>query len=127
MNMARRMSAIVTVAAALAGCQTTNTAPDPNAAYQLSARLADVIGRCWFGPNASAAFADYHYSPERNADQSRVLIVRKDDPTGLPLLVIEATSGSTVDLYGPLLQTPEGPRLRGDIERWTKGSDSCSA
>jgi hypothetical protein len=112
---------------ALAGCQSTPEAPDPNAAYQLSTRLAAVIGRCWFGENPDAAFAEYQYSPERNADQSRVLIVRKSDPTGLPVLVVAPTSGSSVDLYGPLLETPNGGRIRTDVERWVKGGESCAA
>ncbi len=115
------------LAAALAGCQTAQ-APQPaqiDAAYELSTRLAAVIGRCWFAP-ANPLLPDYSYSPERNANQSRILIVRKDNPTALPVLVIEPKGGSSVDVYGPLLGTSEGPRLKADVDRWTRGDEGCA-
>ncbi len=111
----------------LAGCGTFGGggAETSDAAYLLSLRLADTIGRCWFAPGETA-FAAYKYSPERNADQSRILIVKKDNPTGLPALVIDATSGTSANVYGPLAATAIGPRVRADVDRWVKGSTTCS-
>lgn len=115
------------LAGSLAACQTaTRQSGDPSAAYVMSTRLADLIGRCWFAAG-DPAFADYIYSPERNADQSRILIVEKNDPTGLPLLVVEPKSATVVEVYGPLADAPDGPRLRADVDRWTRGGEGCAA
>jgi hypothetical protein len=54
------------------------------------------------------------------------LLVPKATPTERPVLVIEAIGAAQVNLYGPLLDTPAGPRIRGDVDRWTKGGDACS-
>ncbi len=96
-----------------------------NEAYTLSVQLADTIGRCWFAPGETA-FAGYVYTPERNAGVSRILIVRKDQPTGLPALVIQATGGASANVYGPLADSANGARVRGDIARWAKGGTSCT-
>ncbi|MCR4283344.1 MAG: hypothetical protein NUV72_10005 [Bauldia sp.] len=116
----------ICLALALGGCQTA-TAPVGNSdeAYALSTRLAETIGRCWFA-DGDQRLAAYNYSPERNADQSRVLIVRRSDPTGLPALVIEPKGRATADIYGPLLATAEGNRLRTDIDRWAAGGTGCA-
>ena len=46
---------------------------------------------------------------------------------GLELvLVVEATGASTLDSYGPLLGGPNAGRIRADLDRWSKGSTSCS-
>jgi len=118
----------VALAVTLAACQTAprQSAGDPAAAYTLSIRLAGLIGRCWFA-DGDPAFAGYIYSPERNAEQSRILIVDKSDPTGLPLLVVEPKSATVVDIYGPLGDGPDGPRLTSDVERWTRGGEGCSS
>lgn len=124
--------ALSALAAALAGCQSTSDnggssgAVDiSEAGYTLSLHLADAIGRCWFAPGDNT-FAGYVYSPERNADVSRILIVNKADPTGLPVLVVQATSGSTASVYGPLTSSPAGPRIQSDVARWAKGGSSCT-
>ena len=116
--------------AALSGCQSTSGGGGggveiTDAAYNLSVRLADTIGRCWFA-KGDTTFAGYVYTPERNAGVSRILLVRKDNPTGLPALVVQATSGSSANVYGPLTTSPAGARIRADVARWAKGSTSCS-
>ncbi len=126
---ARSLLAVALAGLSLSGCQFAgggdNSAAISDAAYLLSKQMAETIGRCWFA-EGETAFAGYHYSPERNAGQSRILIVKKDDPTGLPALVIDATSGSSANVYGPLATSPNGPRIRADVERWARGGTSCA-
>ena len=122
--------ALTALAAALSGCMATGGSGSSNveisdAAYNLSVQMANTIGRCWFAPG-DTTFAGYFYSPERNAAVSRILIVKKSDPTGLPALVVEPTSGTTAIVYGPLTNSPAGPRIQADVARWAKGSTSCS-
>ncbi len=121
--------ALTALAAALSGCMSSGgsggSVDVSNAAYDLSVKLADSIGRCWFAPGETA-FAGYVYTPERNAAVSRILIVRKDNPTGLPALVIQATGGSSATVYGPLADSSNGARIRADIGRWAKGGTGCT-
>ena len=128
-----RRLAVTLSAAALGGCQMLggggggSVAPSGSSddAYLLSTRLSETIGRCWFGPNETA-FAGYVYSPERNAGVSRILIVKKNQPQSLPVLVVEAKSASTADVYGPLAASATGPRIRTDVDRWLKGGTGCA-
>ncbi len=57
---------------------------------------------------------------------SRILIVSKDEPTGLPALVVQATGGASATVYGPLADSANGARIRGDIARWAKGGTGCT-
>jgi hypothetical protein len=116
--------------ALLAACQSAPKAPAPqaaasNEAHELARHIGDAIHRCWFGPKETA-FAGYIYSPEPNAVQPRILIVRKDNPAERPVLVVETRGASGVTSYGPLAQTPTGLRIRTDLDRWAKGSERCS-
>ncbi len=115
---------------ALSGCQIAGGGGGggvdvSDEAYNLSVRLADSIGRCWFAAGETA-FAGYVYTPERNAGVSRILLVKKDTPTGLPALVVQATSGASASVYGPLADSANGARIRADIARWAKGGTGCS-
>jgi hypothetical protein len=128
--MRRAAAASLFALLSLAGCQTGGGGGGggveiSDAAYDLSTRLSETIGKCWFAPGETM-LAGYIYSPERNAGVSRILIVKKDAPTGLPALVVEARSGNRADVYGPLVTSASGARIRGDIERWAKGGDSCA-
>ncbi|CAN5149185.1 hypothetical protein BH10PSE9_BH10PSE9_02850 [soil metagenome] len=128
--MIRRIATLA-CAGALAGCQMMGggggsaSLGSPDDAYLLSTKLAENIGRCWFGPTETA-FAGYVYSPERNAGVSRILIVKKNQPQSLPVLVVEAKSSSSADVYGPLAGSATGPRIRADVERWAKGGTGCA-
>ena len=91
-------------------------------------RIADEIGRCWFA-NGEDAFAGHIYAPERNAATSRILLLRKGEPGGLPQLIVDASREgrrTSVKLYGPLLDTPLGTRIRADIDRWVGGVTGCA-
>ena len=94
-----------------------------------AARIADNVGTCWFGGDRPA-FEGYSYAPELAsvANRPRVLIVPADNPTGLPLLVIEASSEdreTRVKLFGPLMATAEAGAIIRDVESWAGGAQDC--
>lgn len=132
-----RLTAIVAALAfPLAACQ--STAPKDYAEFEahqgpgtVAARISENVGACWFAGNRPA-FAEYSYAPELNsfANRPRVLIVRKSDPTGLPLLVIEASTagrGTSVKLFGPLMAGAEAAAIGRDVARWVGGSTGCAS
>src|SRR5262245_4716082 len=114
----------------LAGCQATKEAEEPagptQASYALNQRIGDAIGKCWFDEAGVPTFGKYAYTPEPGNSPPRVLLVPKDTPTERPVLVIESLGAAQVNLYGPLLDSPAGTRIRADVDRWTKGGDGCS-
>ena len=119
------------VAAGLAACQSGGAStpaanvPASNEAHNLARAVGNTMAQCWFAPGETA-FAGYIYSPEPNAVTPRVLIVPKSQPAERPVLVVEAKGASTLDSYGPLLGGPNAGRIRADLDRWSKGSTSCS-
>jgi hypothetical protein len=116
------------VSALLAGCQSMKKeepAPPNQAAYALTRHIGDEIAKCWFDEAGIATFGKYSYSPEPGNTPPRVLIVPKDKPTDPPVLVIEALGANQVNLFGPLLDTPAGTRIRTDVDRWAKGGEDC--
>jgi hypothetical protein len=113
----------------LAGCQTANEEATPaapsQAAYALTKRIGDQIAKCWYDEASVATFGGYSYSPEPGNTPPRVLLVHKDKPTDPPVLVIEAHGANQVDLFGPLLDSPAGTRIRTDVDRWARGGEGC--
>jgi hypothetical protein len=111
---------------ALAACQTaqpTATGATSDEAHALYARLTETVKTCWFA--GDPAFVAYIYSPEINANAPRILIVPKQEPHGRPVLVIEPKAAANADVYGPLLASPAGDRVRADLGRWLKGTSDC--
>jgi hypothetical protein len=89
--------------------------------------LADMVGMCWFD-GKHKAFESYSYAPEPGLSSTRILIVPKAGPHGLPALVVEvlkAKRGTDVRLFGPLMQTGDANTIRTDIMRWTGGAREC--
>lgn len=118
---------ILAGASLLAACQTA-TQPTVNPrtsdeAHALQTRLAETVKTCWF--SGDPAFAGYIYSPEINANAPRILIAPKKEPGGRPVLVIEPKSATTADVYGPMLASPMGARVRADLGRWLNGANDC--
>ena len=113
----------------LVGCQAAKE-EEPSTSnsrtYALTKRVGDAIAKCWFDEAGVATFGKYAYTPEPGNSPPRILLVPKDNPTERPVLVIEAIAAAQVNLYGPLLDGPAGPRIRADVDRWAKGGDSCS-
>ena len=127
LRMTARAAAILSLGL-LAACQSPGPSPQPPASKEtqaLARTLGETIGRCWFAAGETA-FAGYIYSPEPNAVQPRVLIVPKEQPAERPVLVVEATSPASIEVYGPLLDASNSARIRADLDRWAKGGNSCS-
>lgn len=97
--------------------------------------VALAAQKCWYADNEQA-FADYRLADEvhSSAGRPRLLLVPRRDPTGLPLLVVQAerrggeASGtfSEIQAYGPLLAGPHGKRITDDVRRWAGGNDDCA-
>lgn len=138
MNRVQRLRPIVFPAAVafatslplLAACQSVKkgeepAAPPNQAAYALTRHIGDEIAKCWFDEAGIQTFGKYSYSPEPGNTPPRVLLVPKEQPTDPPVLVIEAIGANQVNLFGPLLDSPAGQRIRTDVDRWATGGEGC--
>ena len=127
----RRLILLSATAFALAACQ---SAPKDYIQFHagmdsttIGGLIANNIAACWF-TGERKAFEGYSYAPEAGASADRILIVPKQDPGGLPQLVVEvrkAKRGTDVRLFGPMMQTGEADAIRTDIRRWTGGARDC--
>jgi len=89
---------------------------------------------CWF-KTKDRAFVAYRMADEVNspAGRPRILLVPRNNPTALPVLVVQAeTKGdkasgrfSDVQAYGPLMNSSHGQRIAADVKRWAAGDPSC--
>ena len=127
----RRFFLLAAVALALAACQSVpkdyvqfHAGRD---AVSVAGHIADKVGACWFDGKREA-FANYSYAPEPGLSSTRILIVPKQEPHGLPALVVEvlkAKRGTDVRLFGPLMQSGDAEDIRADVRRWTGGARDC--
>ncbi|MEM7300456.1 MAG: hypothetical protein AAF468_05180 [Pseudomonadota bacterium] len=115
---------------AVTACQSTSPldSVSPRDAMTKVARQAQA---CWFGANKQN-FANYRLASEVSsyAGRPRVLIVPKNNPEGLPKLVVQAErrSGTTeVSVFGPLLDGKDGPLLEQQARAWAAGAKNCTA
>jgi hypothetical protein len=123
---------IVAAALLVAACQTTQQGyvllHAGQAPLDVAENIANKVGTCWF-KRGSSAFKGLSYAPELSSpDRPRVLIVKADDPGGLPQLVIEAVKakrGTDIRLFGPLMATDKASRIRRDVAFWAGGGHSC--
>ena len=109
-----------------------NTKQSPTQAVVTIARIAQT---CWF-QSKDKVFKELRMSNEVNsyAGRPRILLVKRSDPNGLPLLVVQAeekgdgTNGkfTNIQTFGPLLQTAHGKRIVDDVRRWSRGNTTCS-
>lgn len=104
---------------------TINSAPLP-----LIASIGKSIQKCWF-KSGNVNFKPFKLANESNsyAGRPRLLLVPRNNPTGLPSLVIQAEklNGATkLQLFGPLLSTQTGEYISTDIKNWTAGSSACT-
>lgn len=125
----------------LMACQTGSPSADLSIntkenAQQAVVKIAKNAQKCWF-KSGDSAFRGFRLAAETNsyAGRPRFLLVPKNDPGGLPSLVVQAegkgdaSSGKFTNIrtFGPLLSTNEGSRITGDISRWSEGNLSCKA
>lgn len=97
--------------------------PIQNGAVGTLQRINANAYECWA---KDAAFKAYAIIPELDTTGTpRILLVTKGKAQGLPKLVVTA-SGRSVQTFGPLAQSPLGPRINADVTRWAKGAQSCS-
>jgi hypothetical protein len=117
---------------ALTGCTQTPTAPllsQGRSPLDVMTLVAKGSQKCWFdGKNAT--FLPFRMADERgsHSGRPRILVVPKNNPGGLPKLVVQAerTGGQTrVSAFGPLLTGAGGAKLSGQINSWAAGSDAC--
>ncbi|MFB2553229.1 hypothetical protein [Ensifer soli] len=125
-----RLAAIVTLAAGLAGCQSSSAPPAPThdtGALTTMERIALGANRCWF-KSRDPAFAAYRLAPELNSfsGRPRILIVPRNTPESRPLAVVQAEGQpARLQAFGPLFTESQGARMSADIRRWAGGSSSC--
>ncbi|HMB46749.1 MAG TPA: hypothetical protein VKN63_00580 [Afifellaceae bacterium] len=120
------------VAMLLAGCATSTDYLEyrpMGSPQRVADRLLTSIRACWFS-QTGGGFSGYALESElaSHSNRPRLLIVRENERGGLPQLVVEASRDNrrtSVKLFGPLLMTPLGPRIRADIERWTSGQPAA--
>ncbi len=114
---------------ALAGCQQTGSMRNSESPRSMMVRVASQAQACWFKRN-DPAFAEFRMATELNSHSGRprILIVPKNNPAGLPKLVVQAqrNAGITgVATFGPLLDSDNGARIQNDVSKWAGGSKSC--
>ena len=120
------------LAMVLTGCATTTDYlefRDTDRPQVVAARLLTAVDTCWFGERKDA-FAAFRREAElqSHSNKPRILLVKAEEPGGLPQLIIEASRErrrTSVKLFGPLLTTALGPQIRSDIDRWTGGKTGC--
>ncbi len=125
----------------LAACQSDSGSPSANLSInsgqkptQAVASIARTAQKCWF-KSGDETFSGMRMSNEVNSfsGRPRFLLVKRSDPNGLPLLVVQAekkgdgASGTftNIQTFGPLLQTSDGKRITDDVSHWSKGNTDC--
>ena len=122
------------LALSLAGCATATDYLEFRQTERpqvVAARLLSAVDSCWFGEREDD-FSAYRREAElqSHSNKPRILLVKADEPGGLPQLIIEASRErhrTSVKLFGPLLATPLGPSIRSDVDRWTGGKSDCGS
>lgn len=120
---------IVPIVAMLAACTQSTGRLAGETPQSVMTRVAKQAQACWFKGN-DRALAGFRMAPELNSfsGKPRILIVPANQPSGLPKLVAQAErqSGQTAfTAFGPLLDGPDGARLRADLSSWAGGSRTC--
>ncbi len=128
---------IVTGLLFLTACQTKEqpVSTSMNTKQKPESAIAKIAQKCWF-QSGDKTFKACRMANEVSsfAGQPRFLLVPRKNPGGLPLLVVQAeqkgtaTSGkfTNINAFGPLLQTADGKRILGDVNRWSRGETTCS-
>jgi hypothetical protein len=92
-------------------------------------QVAIAAHKCWIA-SKDPAFKAYQMANELNnfGGTPRFLLVPAKHYGGKPLLVVQATGGSSrVEVFGPLMSEPLGARIGADIARWQAGGSDCGS
>jgi hypothetical protein len=82
---------------------------------------------CWF-KSADPAFARYQLAPELNSytGRPRILVVERSQPTGRPLLVVQAEGNpAKLEAFGPMMGGASSAKITTDVNRWAGGGKGC--
>ena len=95
----------------------------------LMVTIARNVQNCWF-KSTNPGFRKFRMANELNsyADRPRLLLVPKNNPTGLPSLVVQAQAKDNLTrlhAFGPLLATHAGKTISADLKNWTSGKTTC--
>lgn len=122
---------LATLAAFAASCQSprapTITLNESHSALSTMERVAVSANSCWF-KSADPAFARYAMAPELNSftGRPRILVVERSQPTGRPLLVVQAEGDpAKLAAFGPMMGGASGARISADVNRWAVGAKGC--
>jgi hypothetical protein len=96
---------------------------------KLMLTISRNVQNCWF-KGANPNFRKFRMANELNsyAGMPRLLLVPKNNPTGLPSLVVQAQSKDNLTrlhVFGPLLATNAGKTISADLKNWTSGKTTC--
>lgn len=124
-------AALAALAALAASCQSPRppmiTLNESHTALSTMERVAVAANSCWF-KSSDPAFARYVMAPELNSftGRPRILVVERSQPTGRPLLVVQAEgSPAKLDAFGPMMGGASSARITSDINRWAGGAKGC--
>ncbi|AGA64524.1 putative lipoprotein [Liberibacter crescens BT-1] len=89
--------------------------------------IAISAQKCWF-KSKDPTFSAYRLEPELDSfsNKPRLLIVPKNNPEDLPLLVVQGEgSPLRLSIFGPLMSKNISYRISKDIQRWSTGKKEC--
>lgn len=126
-------AALSALAIFAASCQSKRapvaTLTESHTALSMMERVAVAAHGCWF-KSSDPAFSRYTMAPELNSftGRPRFLVVDRNQPTGRPVLVVQAEGNpAKLAAFGPLMNGPQQARISSDITRWATGTKSCQA
>ena len=120
---------LILLSIALSGCQQTTKASQGPSPQTIMVHVARQAQACWF-VKKDPAFSEFSMATELNshAGRPRILIVPKNNPAGLPKLVVQAEriiGIAGVSTFGPLLDTDNGARIQDAVSKWAAGGKRC--
>ena len=129
-SLCKPLAVLLPLSLIVTGCTSTPNLNRPSVSPQnMIVRVAQKMQTCWF-KTKDPRFTKFRMAAEVNSfsGKPRVLIVPKNNPGGLPQLVVQAqrVSGrNQLSTFGPLLQTANGRGVEADVRQWAHGRASC--
>lgn len=126
------LATVMLISIGLSGCQSPTGPGNTATLMQLNSlhameHVAITANKCWF-KSKDPQFLPYGMALElySRTSKPRMMLVNRNTPNGLPLVVIEANGEpATINAFGPLMAKPIGNRISHDIKLWTSGTQRC--